>query len=62
MCGGAGTRLPDSGRMCVDLAAFAGVAAQAPDHTAVRASDHGVRPRTVSLGTTSIMSRENSPL
>jgi crotonobetaine/carnitine-CoA ligase len=37
--GDAGTRLPDSGRMCVDLAAFAGIPAQEPDHTAVRAID-----------------------
>ena len=28
----------------------------------VRASDHGVRPRTVSLGTTSIVSLVNNPL
>jgi hypothetical protein len=28
----------------------------------VRASDHGVRPRTVSLGTTSMVSLVNNPV
>ena len=38
--GAEGTRLPDSGGMGVEgLAAFAGIPAQEPDHTAVRASD-----------------------
>ena len=37
--GGAGTRLPDCGRSCVDLARFAGASAEEPDRHAVRASD-----------------------
>jgi len=37
--GGAGTRLADIGRTCVDLAALARASAQEPDRTAVLASD-----------------------
>jgi hypothetical protein len=38
------------------------IAPPAANMVPVRANAHGVRPRTVSLGTTSTMSLENNPL